>query len=226
MCKSNLIRRAEPELMDLQDEVEVYAKADFAAVNDAFVSRLLELAGAREQAVSADLGCGPCDIPIRVAGARPHWRITAVDASAPMLETARQAVASAGLAQAISLVLADAKGSDLPSAAFDIVFSNSLLHHVSSPARFWDEVRRIAKAGGLVFVRDLFRPEDEEQARRLVAQHAGSEPALLQEEFYRSLLSAYTLDEIQTQLKEAGLAGLSVAQVSDRHMDIFGSIPL
>ena len=30
-----------------------------------------------------DVGCGPADIPIAIANARPHWQILAVDASSP-----------------------------------------------------------------------------------------------------------------------------------------------
>ena len=59
----------------------------------------------------------------------------------------------------------------------------------------------------------------------LVAEHAGDESALLQEEFYRSLLAAYRPDEVRAQLAEAGLANLEVAAVSDRHLDVWGQAP-
>ena len=62
-----LRRQNEPELMDDKAEAEAYARADFAEVNDAFVDRLLELAGPRETAAAVDLGTGPADIPIPMA---------------------------------------------------------------------------------------------------------------------------------------------------------------
>src|SRR5438045_462070 len=106
--------------MDLPDEVDAYARADFAEVNERFVERLLELAMGRDSARAVDLGTGPGDIPIRVAKARPKWQISAVDASAPMLDVARAAIEKAGVTN-ITLVLADAKETKLPPASFDVV---------------------------------------------------------------------------------------------------------
>jgi ubiquinone/menaquinone biosynthesis C-methylase UbiE len=210
--------------MDLPDEVDAYARADFAEVNRRFVARLIELAAGLDDARACDLGTGPGDIPIRVAKAKPDWAISAVDASAPMLDVARAAIASAGLSKNISLVLADAKDTKLPAASFDVILSNSILHHVADPLAFWREVKRIAKPGALIFIRDLFRPESEAAARAIVAQNAGGETALLQEEFYRSLLAAYTPGEVREQLAQTGLAGLNVGAVSDRHMDAWGTL--
>ena len=219
-----IARKPEPELMDLPAEVHAYAVADFSAVNQLFTARLMEIAGAHETAQAVDLGTGPGDIPIRVANARPGWRIRAVDASAPMLDVARAAIAQAGLARNIELVLADAKDTRLPAGSFDVIFSNSILHHVSSPAAFWRELRRIALPGASVLLRDLARPPSEERARELVKQNAGGESALLQEEFFRSLLSAYTVEEVRAQLAAAGLDMLRVAMISDRHLDVFGTL--
>src|SRR5437867_2197984 len=127
-------RQPEPELMDLPDEALAYANADFDEVNSAFVARLLELSDDLVEARALDLGCGPADITVRVAAARPLWQITAVDGSPAMLDIARRAVAAAGVSDRIALLRADAKASGLPARSFDVIFSNSLLHHVSDPA--------------------------------------------------------------------------------------------
>ncbi len=227
---ADLERKAEPELMDLPDDVDAYARADFAEVNQRFVTRLIELSESwtgrgAPSTHAVDLGTGPGDIPIRVAKARPTWQISAVDASAPMLDIAGAAIAKAGISN-ITLVLADAKSTKLPQASFDVIFSNSILHHVADPMAFWREVKRIAKPGALILIRDLFRPPSESAARDLVSLHAGAESKMLQEEFYRSLLSAYNVDEVRGQLKSVGISGLSVAEISDRHLDIFGSLSL
>lgn len=215
-------RQPEPELMDLPDEVAAYAHADFAEVNRRFVERLVELAGETASADALDLGCGPGDIAIRAAQARPGWRITAADASQPMLDWAAGAFARAGVAGRVACRLVDAKRVNLPDATFDVVFSNSLLHHLTDAPAMWREVRRLTRPGGLIFFRDLYRPADAAAARRIVQAHAGGESDLLQEEFYRSLLSAYTPEEARDQLAAAGLERLDVQTVTDRHMDIFG----
>lgn len=217
-------RVPEPEYMDLPDEAEAYARADFAEVNAAFVGRLLEVVGDLERARAVDLGTGPADIPLRVLTVRPGWHVTAVDASEAMLAHGREAARQAGASDRVDLILADAQALPLPDGVFDVVFSNSILHHVRDAAVFWREVKRIAAPGAVIFLRDLLRPSDEAAARKIVADNAGEESALLQEEFYRSLLAAYTVDEVRAQLQAAGLSNLHVEQVTDRHLDAWGRI--
>src|SRR3954451_10452902 len=151
-------RQPEPELMDLPEEAAAYAAADFSAVNVAFVERLLELAGHFDRALAVDLGTGPADIALRVARIRPGWIIDAVDGSPAMLEIAQRAIAAAGAAS-VRPRLANVKQTDLASAEYDLVFSNSLLHHLPDPLPLWEEIRRLAKPGAVVFVRDLARPD-------------------------------------------------------------------
>lgn len=211
--------------MDLPDEARAYAQADFAEVNQAFVDDLLARFEPSDPPRVVDLGCGPADILIRLAQARPTWHVTGVDVSEAMLDLARQAIHTAGLADRITLCLADAKRPQtLPPHAFDAVISNSILHHVTDTASLWQQVKVLGRAGSFVFFRDLFRPASEARARQLVQTHAAQESDLLQEEFYRSLLSAWTPEEIRAQLAEAGLAGLAVKTLNDRHVDIYGEL--
>ena len=74
-------------------------------------------------------------------------------------------------------------------------------------------------------LRDLARPENPEAARAIVERHSGDESALLQEEFYRSLLASYAPDELRVQLSRAQLGSLRVEMASDRHLDVFGRLP-
>lgn len=221
---SPLPRQSEPELMDLHDEAQAYAKADFHEVNEAFVDRLLQVAGPAGSLRALDLGAGPADIPIRVLRRRPQWTIVALDGSSAMLSLARQAVDKAGLGDRLALVLGDAKATPLEAGAFEVIFSNSILHHINDPAALWREVRRLAKPGTVVFFRDLFRPASQRVAEHLVAQYALHESKLLRQEFLRSLLAAYTPGEARRQLADAGLTGLKVETVTDRHMDIYGRL--
>lgn len=218
-------RQPEPELMDDSAEADAYAEADFAEVNRAFNERLVELAGRLRDARAVDLGTGPGDIPVRLAKAMPSWHVTAVDASEPMLRHAREAASAAGVADRVEPVLADAKGTALPAGAFDVVFSNSILHHITDTAAFWAEVRRIAAPGAVVLIRDLARPASESAASEIVRKYASGESELLREEFHRSLLSAYTPREVRHQLRRAGLNTLRVETVSDRHLEVYGSLP-
>ena len=214
-------RQPEPELMDLSHEATAYAAADFSEVNAAFVDRLVTLTFHLDIARAIDLGAGPGDIAIRVAQQRPHWHIDAVDGSQAMLDIAQRAIERAGVARQVRLHLADAKQTKL-AAGYDVIFSNSLLHHMPDPQPLWREIRRLARPGAVVFVRDLLRPETYDRVDEIVEQYAGGESPILQEEFRRSLLSAFTPGEIRTQLSEVGLRELETRPSSDRHVDVSG----
>ena len=217
-------RIKEPELMDDAEQARAYAEADFAEVNAVFADRLCALVPPGTPRVALDLGTGPAEIPIRVMRQRPGWRVVAVDISHAMLSLARGFIHEAGFAEAIHLVIQDAKAMPFAAASFDVVFSNSILHHITATARLWAEVKRVAKPGAHVLIRDLARPATPRDAAGIVGRYAAHESALLREEFYRSLLSAYTPEEVRDQLAQAGLAHLEVAMVSDRHLDVFGRI--
>jgi ubiquinone/menaquinone biosynthesis C-methylase UbiE len=217
-------RVPEPEAMDGFDEAEAYEQADFAEVNQAFADRAVELASDRDRAVAVDLGTGPADIPVRLVRARPGWRVAAVDAAPAMLALARQRLAREPDLTGVWPVLADAKRLPFASRSFDVVVSNSIIHHLNEPEGVWAEVKRIARPGAIVFFRDLSRPDSPDAARSIVERYSGQESNLLKKLFYDSLLASYTPDEVRTQLASAGLAGLTVTMATDRHWDALGLV--
>ena len=62
-----------------------------------------------------------------------------------------------------------------------------------------------------------------DDADALTQLHAKNEPAILQQDLNNSLHAADTTEEVEAQLHEAGLEGLKVEVVSDRHLIIFGN---
>jgi cyclopropane fatty-acyl-phospholipid synthase-like methyltransferase len=217
-------RVLEPELMTDPVQAEAYASADFAAVNQAFVDRFRALFPDLARGRLVDLGCGPADIPIRLCRALPEVTVTGVDGSEAMLAPARRAVAAAGLAGRIELVRARLPGLPRIPGGFDGVVSNSLLHHIPEARVFWSEVARLGRAGAPVLVVDLHRPDTRERARAIVETYAGDDPEVLRRDFFHSLCAAFTTAEVQAQLGAAGLVGLRVETVSDRHWAAWGHL--
>jgi len=213
-------RTVEPEVMDDEEQAVAYALADFSLSNQAFVDGVLEEHSSRLRNV-LDIGCGPADVPIRLARAKPSIRITAVDASGAMVRLARKAVCAAGLDGQIQAIEGRIPGLGLPNADFDLILSKDLLHHLPEPMVFWEEVKRLGRRGTAVYVMDLFRPKTEEDARSIVEFVSGGEPEILKRDFYSSLLAAFTPAEVEDQLRRAGLA-LAVDVVSHRHLRIKG----
>jgi len=216
-------RVLEPELMDDEAQVRAYARADFAEENQGFVDRFREYCPDFSEGQIFDLGCGPGDIPIRMARALPMCRITGVDASAPMIRLAERAVAQAGLSSRISFRCQ--RFQDLSGAGqADAAVSNSLLHHVPNPLQFWHKLRQLVKPGSPVLVMDLLRAESPEAAQAIVDQYAADEPEILRRDFYNSLLAAFTEDEIGSQLAQMNLTRLLIDVIDDRHWVVGGII--
>ena len=76
---------------------------------------------------------------------------------------------------------------------------------------------RITASGGLIFVRDLMRPEDDETVERLVDTYAAGADAHQREMFEDSLRAALSLDEIRRLVTQVGGIGETVLATSDRH---------
>lgn len=217
-------RVLEPELMQDPTQARAYARADFSDVNQGFVDRFRAAFSELTRGGVLDLGCGPADIPIRLARALPGLLVTAVDASEAMLALARRAVDEGGLADRIRLVHARVPGLPLPPRSFDAVISNSLLHHLPDPDVFWQELLRLGRPGAAIVVMDLFRPDSSERAREIVEAAARDEDPILKQDFFHSLLAAFTPDEVRSQLAPR-LPHLECRIVSDRHWLVSGRLP-
>jgi cyclopropane fatty-acyl-phospholipid synthase-like methyltransferase len=216
-------RVLEPELMDDQEQALAYAKADFEEENQGFVDRFVEFYPEFTSGHVLDLGCGPADIPIRLARALPDCRMTGVDGSAPMIALGAEAIRAAGLANRITLRYERFQETVLEGRA-DAVISNSLLHHVPNALQFWYAVKKLAQPGAVVLVMDLLRPESPEAAKAIVEQYAADEPAILRRDFYNSLLASYTEDEVAAQLTEMNLSRLLIDVLDDRHWIVGGRL--
>jgi SAM-dependent methyltransferase len=218
-------RVPEPELMLDAAQARAYAAADFAAPHQRCIELLLEKQVQLPAAGRAvDLGCGPGDVTLRLARALPGWSIDALDGSPAMLALAREACTRAGVQARVSCCAVVLPHGRPPHPPYDLLFSNSLLHHLASPMVLWSALAGWGRAGAGVFVMDLLRPRDETAVRRLVGRYAAGEPPVLRRDFDASLRAAYRPAEVREQLRQAGLADLQVEVVSDRHFIVWGRL--
>ncbi|MFO7593833.1 MAG: class I SAM-dependent methyltransferase [Pseudomonadota bacterium] len=216
-------RTPEPQLMDDFEQARAYALADFEEPHNQFIELFRQRFPEEPvEGVVLDLGCGTGDITKRFAYAFPACRIHAVDGAEQMLMFARQTVDFEMLHERVRLFKRLLPTGKLAKDNYDVVISNSLLHHLDDPMVLWRSVNRFAKEGGVVFVMDLMRPGSPAEAEAMVTSYSANEPEVLQRDFYNSLLAAYTPDEVREQLVRAGLSQLKVETVSDRHLVISG----
>ena len=217
-------RIPEPELMEGEEQALAYAQADFTEPHSRFIALFQETFGRSGiQGYVLDLGCGPGDISFRFARAYPECVVHGVDGSAAMLDCGKRLLGDApaleGRVVFINGILPEAV---LPRERYDVIISNSLLHHLKDPLVLWDAVKRYAAQGIPIFIMDLKRPATPEEARAIVETYSREEPEVLKKDFYHSLLASYTIEEIREQLIPAGLGHLDVRAVSDRHVLVSG----
>ena len=216
-----LPRILEPEVMDTEKDAVEYDAMDFAEVNLAFAQRALDLVSMKGRRTILDVGTGTARIPILIAQlATEELNIVGVDLSSEMLKVAEKNVLNAGLSKRISLQLVDAKKLVFDARSFDMVISNSLVHHIPEPGVIFSEVARAVKPGGSIFIRDLMRPESDEQLDMLVRQYAGDADEYQQKLFRDSLHAALTIPEVRDLLQRAGIEDARVVQSSDRHWSV------
>ncbi len=235
----SLERILEPEVMDSADEATDYDAMDHGEVNRRFVDDLLasiansefrmqnsETASSTDDSSFCilnsaldilDLGTGTALIPIELCKKSPDCRIMAADAAVSMLELARYNIEVNSLTERIELAHVDAKGLPFGDAMFDVVMSNSIIHHIPEPIHALREAVRVTKSGGLFFFRDLLRPNTEVELNHLVTTYAGNEKASSQRMFAESLHAALCLHEIRGLVTSLGFVADSVQQTTDRH---------
>lgn len=234
-----LPRILEPEVMDTEQEAIDYDAMDHRAVNALFVTDLLAALSSKFTVQSSklaasncstlnfepgslnldviDLGTGTAQIPVELCRRFKECRVMALDAAAHMLELGRYNVEAAGLIERIQLVKADAKRLGFEDGVFDVVMSNSIVHHIPEPLFTIREAVRVAKPSGLLFFRDLSRPETKSRLDELVQTYAGSENDHARRMFADSLHAALTLDEVRDLVASIGFPRDTVQQTSDRH---------
>jgi len=224
-----LQRKLEPEVMDSAEDASEYNEMDHAEVNQVFVDELLAFLGTNEDFRARldddegdligvlDVGTGTALIPALLCDQHAAFKVMAVDMAVSMLELASYNVHASLRGDRIDLVRADAKDLGFESEMFEIVTSNSIVHHIHDPQQCVAEMVRVVQPGGAIFVRDLMRPESMETLESIVQTYAGDATEYCQQLFHQSLHAALTLDEMRQLVVDCGWNPDGVQATSDRH---------
>lgn len=236
-----LTRVLEPEVMDTPEEARAYDQMDFSAVNAAFVADLMSaLASAGfppTPAVSQeelalpkispfeitilDVGTGTARIPIEFCLQAEWGEVLAVDLSPAMLEIASENVLASSYQERISLRQTTTSLLLEESARFHVIMSNSLVHHVADTTRLFHELAALLAPQGLLFVRDLLRPDSSQAIEELVCTYAGQDTPRQQQLFRQSLAASLSLQEVEAIARSLPIRA-SVTKNSDRHWTLIG----
>ena len=231
-----LERTLEPEVMDSALDAIEYNRMDHSAVNVKFVDELLVFLANHDKRLRVDsdplfdelddpdvigslldVGTGTALIPIELCKRESEVRVMGIDLAVSMLDLAIQNIDIAGLRSQIQLAQIDAKDCGYEDEMFDAVISNSIIHHIPDPKLTFSESVRVCRSQGLLFFRDLLRPETDEEVSRLVETYAGEEADHARKMFDDSLRAAFTVSEIQAFVSDLGFSPDTVQATSDRH---------
>jgi ubiquinone/menaquinone biosynthesis C-methylase UbiE len=215
-----LHRVLEPEVMSDWDDADCYDQMDHQAVNNQFAIDLIEAAEKANAKLGpdiCDIGTGTALIPIELCKRVPKIRVMAVDASVSMLEFAKCRIEVAGMRDRIQLAKGDANALEFADKYFDTLMSNSIVHHLASPQGFFQQCARLCREGGLIFVRDLLRPQNLDELEALVQTYTKNEMPIAQQLLRQSLHAALSLAEVEELVTSSGMDATNLSATSDRH---------
>lgn len=129
---------------------DLYFGAVFQPGRKAVVQRMDCRAG--QHVLEVGVGTG-LSLPLYPAGVG----ITGIDISPEMLERARARLDREGIYRGVDLHVMDAERTSFPSDSFDKVVAMYVVSVVPHPTRLVDEMRRVCKPNGEIFIVNHFR---------------------------------------------------------------------
>ncbi len=214
-----LERVLEPEVMDTPTDAADYDQMDHSAVNRVFAADFLSVFAPTSSPI-LDVGTGTAQIPLELCKQHSLIQLVAIDLAEEMLQLARENIRRANFDARITVQRENARELSFADGAFAAVISNSIIHHIPEPKSCFAEMLRVLVPGGVLFVRDLLRPDSIEELHRLVELYASGANAHQRQLFADSLHAALTVEEVRSMLVAFGLPRDCVQQTSDRHWTV------
>ena len=214
---TNLHRILEPEVMDTLEEAFEYDSMDHSQVNEVFCNDFFAARNLTDGVQILDVGTGTAQIPIAMCKRNSGLKITAIDLAESMLTLGNKNIQTALLEDCITLVQVDSKKMHYLDESFDQVISNSIIHHIPNPVECFKEMIRVTKKDGLLFIRDLLRPDSIAELQNIVNLHAGDATPKQKQLFTDSLHASLSLTEVREMVKLFGFEAFTVIQSSNRH---------
>ena len=149
-----------------------------------------------EQGTVIDLGSGTCNFIIALAEQFPNLKFVCYEASDAMIEIAKENINTANLSSRIHLVHDDMMNA---TGKYEVVLANRVLHHINEYKEFWKLVNSL---GNTLLIVDINRPP--ESVINHILENDEYEDAVYKEDLISSMQAAYSLNEVNEQIKSYG----------------------
>lgn len=146
-------------------------------------TKLTELNILKKTMILVDLGAG--DGFISRFTAPFVKKVIAVDISGEMLRELRRKAKASGIRN-IETLENDAQDVPLADSSVDMVCANMYLHHIEQPELALQEMHRIVKPGGIVFLADLYEHSDRNLMCKMHDRWPGFNPDQLMDGFKKT----------------------------------------
>jgi|GEM_PF-7060917 len=144
-----------------------------------------------------DIGCGSGGLLREFEKSNPKLKLRGVDASKTLLNAARKI-------STMNLQYERAENLKFKADSFDLVICQDTFHHFKKPVDVLKEMYRVAKRGGYIYITDLRRDASKDMIELSTCNIAKN--SISHTIFYLwSLKASYTISEIETLLKKAGI---------------------
>jgi ubiquinone/menaquinone biosynthesis C-methylase UbiE len=158
-----------------------------------------------------DVGTGSGRLAIELARLKNcNFEIIALDISEEMLIRAQENARKAGVADKIKFVLASASYIPFQDSSFDLVISYASLHHWLRPVSVLKEIQRVTKQTGRVLIRDNRRVYGDKVGELIVRGISLFMSKHRRENWWKVILSGYSIPEVQALLKKTGFEKFQV----------------
>ncbi len=102
-----------------------------------------------------DVGCGFGEMCMVLAKEIPDCEVVGVDLSKPLLDYARDSIYKESIKSSVKFEIGNVEKMSFEDNSFDVVFSVNMVHWVSDPISMLNEIERILKPQGYLFIKDL-----------------------------------------------------------------------
>ena len=194
---------SEGEAREFFDEVATeWSEISKNYYDESIKNKLLELQILKKTMTLMDLGAG--DGYIARFAAKFVKKVLAVDISGEMLKELRKKARLEGVRNIETI---ESDGLDIPvnDALVDILCANMYLHHITDPELAIQEIYRVVKPGGMVFIADFFEHQDNRLKEKMHDLWLGFDPQVLKNWFEKSGFGDINLQKVTDKHSLEGL---------------------